>query len=45
MTIILPEDGAVRAETCRRDLTYNNIYMFNSMCAFNWHTKDMVTIP
>ena len=44
MAIVLPEDGAVRTETCRRDLVNNNKYIFGCMCAFSWYIKDIIAV-
>jgi hypothetical protein len=40
---VLPEDGAVSAETCTRFLV-NNIQIFNCVCEFSLKIKDIIAM-
>jgi hypothetical protein len=45
VTKFLPKDGALCAETCRRDLINNiyiYIYVFKYVCAFSWYVRDII---
>jgi hypothetical protein len=43
VTRFLPENGAICAETCRRDLI-NNIHIFKYICEFSWYITSIIDI-